>query len=592
LNKGGHKEISRCMIGILIGALSIVGCASDTTLKKDSTFDKWSAMAETQIGQSPSPRERSISETEEGLQSIEEAGGKLTASPIKELPTQIVSLKMNQADVKAVLRALARIVDKNILVKGDIKGEITVDLRDIPWNEAFNGILRNQGLSYAWEGDVLRVVSLADIEAELRRKKTISAAIEEEQKQKESEPLLTAVIRIDYAIEDEFGSSGTTTGATTGTTTGATPGATTGVTPGATTGVRGRILKETLESFLTPGKDGKPRGSIRVDSHSSSLIISAIKEDLRKIRAIIEKIDKPLPQIQIRANIVEATKNTARDLGIQWGGMYAQRVGTQSMYITPGGTIGSTTGGATSTVTTPSPLSGAYSPTASGPQGIAGQGFGVNFPATTMTATGAASLGLIFGTIGGNLLELQLNALQTEGKLNILSTPSITTRDNRTAFTENGKRVPVNTQTLSAGTVSNTVTYIDAVLRLEITPHVIDGRFLTMRIVVMKNEVDPVRNVAGNPFIIKKETRTSLIVEDGETIVISGLTKQSGTTSVSGVPWLKEIPVLGWLFKGEGKTETMEEVLIFITPRILPTKISPQTSSRERPTKKENEDGG
>jgi type IV pilus assembly protein PilQ len=190
-----------------------------------------------------------------------------------------------------------------------------------------------------------------------------------------------------------------------------------------------------------------------------------------------------------------------------------------------------------------------------------------------MSGVASGSLGLIFGTIGENILEVQLNALQKDGKLNILSSPSITTLDNQMAFTENGDIVPFATTETSGGILTRSIKKEEATLRLEIIPHVIDGKNLKMKIVVKKNEVDPSRNVDGNPYIIKKQTETNLIAQDGETIVISGLTKQKKLDDTSGIPWLKDIPVLGWLFKGEGTSESMEEVLIFITPTI----IKPQT---------------
>jgi type IV pilus assembly protein PilQ len=170
-------------------------------------------------------------------------------------------------------------------------------------------------------------------------------------------------------------------------------------------------------------------------------------------------------------------------------------------------------------------------------------------------------------------LEMQLSALQQDNKLNILSSPSITTLDNQKAYTSNGEKVPYVTQENSGGTITNTVKFEEAVLKLEITPHVIDGKHLKMKILVQKDEVDPSRSVQGNPYIIKKQTETNLIVEDGETIVISGLSKQTTSGSDNGVPGLKDIPGLGWLFKSDAKKEAMQEVLIFITPRILPPRI-------------------
>ena len=311
-------------------------------------------MAETATGHSPAPRERSPSVTRELLKATGETGEGLTVIPIKELPTQLVSLKFRQADIQTILRSLARIVGKNVLVKSEIKGEMTIDFKEVPWNQAFNGILRTQGLTYTWEGDILRVMTFDDLELDLKRKT-------QEMGVKWVEPLMTVVVPIDYA--------------------------------------KPKDMKENLETFLTRSKEDKPRGSIRVDEHSNSLIISAIKDDLARMMPIIEKIDKPTPQIQIKAHIIETTQNVARELGVQWGGMYGRQTGGNSLFFTPGGTKGSATPPG-------SALSGGYTP-ATGDPGISGQGFGVNFPgAAVVTSTGAAALGMILGSIGGNVLEL------------------------------------------------------------------------------------------------------------------------------------------------------------------------------------------
>ena len=152
--------------------------------------------------------------------------------------------------------------------------------------------------------------------------------------------------------------------------------------------------------------------------------------------------------------------------------------------------------------------------------------------------------------------------------------------DNQMAYTENGQRVPYVTQTVSQGVLTPTVTFEDVVLRLEITPHVIDGQNLKMKVVVKKNELNPAVNVLGNPGFFKKKTETNLIVNNGETIVISGLTKQTAQDGESGLPGLKDIPVLGWLFKSASKSDVMEEVLIFITPTILPLRTAAAVSGK------------
>ncbi len=518
MNSGREGNPSIGLIAFLIGACCIVGCAGDPAWKKDPFFEKWQVLEQTSRGHSPASKPYALDVEE--LVPIQETDitDEKPAAAARRLPTNKINLKMRQADVKAVLRSLAAAVGVNILIKNDVKGEISIDFHAVPWDQAFNSILRNQGLNYVWEGDILRVMTMEDIERDVKRKS-------QEMSAKSMEPPSTRVVPIHYG--------------------------------------KSKDLKDNLQDMLTKDKDGKPLGAIKVDEHSNSLVITAIRADLERLLSVISKVDKPTRQILIRANIVEATKDTARNLGVQWGGMYAGRMGTGNMYITPGGT------GAAK----PDPLSGSYTPTY-GSKGLGGHGYGVNFPASAAAmgaAGGVGSLGLIFGTIGGNLLELQLQALQKDGKVNILSSPSITTLDHQTAYTENGERVPYVSTSTSGGVTTQDVKFEDAVLRLEITPNVIDETLLKMAILIKKNEVDATgRNVLGNPYIFKKETKTNLMVKDGETIVISGLTKQKTTGSESGLPWLKNIPLLGWLFKSEGTSESMEEVLIFITPTILP----------------------
>ncbi len=411
-----------------------------------------------------------------------------------------ILLDVQDADIKSVFRLLAEQGKVSIVSGDDVKGNVTVHLKDVTWLEALDTILEIKGFVRKIDGNVIKVMTMEKID---------------------TEPLVTRVRKIYYADAKK--------------------------------------LTENIVALLPKGKDGKvSKGSVRVDEHSNSLIIQASRQDMNRLYPVIEKIDTPTPQILIKANIVETTKETARSLGIQWGGMYGHTIGSQGLYVTPGGTGGST-------VPPGSAFSGGYSP-AYGSRGISGQGFGVNFPATGLTAVASGTLGLMYGTIGENILEVQLSALQKDGKLRILSSPSITTLDNHKAFTENGEKVPYNKLDDKGNTVTE---FADAVLRLEIKPNVIDEKKLKMEIIVKKDEVDTTRSVGGNPYIIKKQTETNLIVGDGETIVISGLTKQTKKDSVSGIPWLKDVPILGWLFKGEGKSETMEEVLIFITPTIL-----------------------
>ena len=440
------------------------------------------------------------------------AGKEAVGDAGKEKKAARISLDVQNADIKSVLRLLSEQGKVSIVSDDDVKGTVTLSIKDVTWEEALDVLLKVKNLEKIQNGAVITVMTMEN----LAKQQTL------ERNRRDVEPQATKVISINYAS-----AAG---------------------------------LKENLQEFLKD-KDGKPRGSVRVDEHSNSLIIQALPEDIRRIIPIIEKIDKPTNQIQIKANIVETTKDMARSLGIQWGGVLGRNIGDYGMYVTPGGTGGST-------VSPGSALSGSYTP-AYGSSGVGGQGFGVNFPASGLSDTASATLGLIFGTIGGNLLEVQLSALQKDNKLNILSSPSITTMDNQLAYTENGLKVPYVTTTTSTTGTTRDVKFETVVLRLEITPHVIDGKNMKMKILVSKDEVDTTRVVEGNPFIIKKKTETNLIVQDGETIVISGLTKQTNTIGDTGVPLFKDVPILGWLFKSESKNTGMEEVLIFITPTIM-----------------------
>lgn len=511
------SDIEKRMFSVTLAIVLILfigGCAGSKPEVKYPVVDQesWNKLSETSKGYSPSPSKREIN-ISDYKQQTEQGSAKEKERP---LPTQKVNLKMRNADVKSILRALARGADVNILVKDDIKLNTSVDFAATPWDQVFNSVLNAYGLTYVWEGDILRVLKIEDKKQELENKEKQQA---QELSLMASEPLSTVVIPIDYADA--------------------------------------KSLRDNLQDFLPKDKDGKAaRGSVRFDQSSNSLIIQATRKDIEQMIPMIERIDKPTPQILIRANIVETTKSVARDLGIQWGGLSKKRVN--------GGEI------TTSTVVTKDPAATAGTTSTTG---LGGQGFGISFPVGTSATTnagGLGALGLMYATLSGEFLEMQLQALQQDGKINIISSPSITTIDNQEASVESGERVPyVSTSTVSGGTTQD-VRFVDAVLRLEITPHVIDGKNLKMKIVVKKDEVDASRAVQGNPYIIKKETKTTLIVQHGETIVISGLTRQKSSNSNTGLPGLKDIPLLGWLFKGDSRSDSMEEVLIFITPHILP----------------------
>jgi type IV pilus assembly protein PilQ len=461
-------------------------------------IENWRTKAETSTGHSPQATEAVTPGGGESPRGQYEA---LAEKPLakRALPTNKVSLRMHNADTVVVLRALARSVGVNILLNEKVKGAVSVDLEGVPWDRAFVGILHSEGLDYTWEGDMLRVMTAEDMANEAKM-----ASVR---------PMQIQVVPIHFADPAK--------------------------------------LQDKLKDALTKDETGKVRGYIAYDEHTSSLVIKSTPDELAKMVALVESLDRPTAQIHIVSNIVEATKQVKYELGIQWGGFYH----SGDTFVTPGGTSGSVNSSGKVTYT---PLTGT--------SGISGQGFGVNLPVPDIASIGGGSVGLMLGTIGGNILDMQLSALEQEGKVNILSTPSLTTLDNQPAYTQDGESVPVSS-TYTTGAVS--VTYVDAVIKLEITPHVISGNILKLNVVVKKDEPDFSITVQGNPLIQRKETKTTMICADGETVVISGLTMQNRTVTNTGVPGFKNIPLLGNLFKSSVNSDQFQDVLIFITPHIL-----------------------
>jgi type IV pilus assembly protein PilQ len=495
------NRIVRSIVAVLISALLIGGCASPKVEKQDPFFDEWKTKAETSKGYSPAKPKPRTEQPQIIKPKATPQDVKLDEIAEKPLPTRKISLKMTDISVSVVLRALARASDQNIIVSEKVSGKININITQAPWNQVFLGILRTQGLSYAWEGEIIRIMTADDMDEDLKRQTR-------QREMKLSEQPLTRIVPVKYAAADK--------------------------------------LKDNLEKFLTLDKDDKPIGSILVDDHTNSLIIQAIRNDLKNIIAVIDQLDKPTPQVLIEAFIVEANKDVARELGVQWGGLVSSgALGTGTGFGT--GADNNALGGDIDTAVNPS------------------SGNVVNLPAQALSGFDPFSLGLIYQNIGDALLSVQLSALQDKGKLNILSSPSITTLDNQTANIESGEEIPF--QTVEDGEVN--VEFKKAVLKLTVTPHVIDDKTLKMYVNVHKDEADFSRTVLGNPTIITKNAETNVIQLDGQTIVIGGLNKETSSRSDTGVPYLEDIPGLGYLFKRKGSDDRLEDLLIFITPHIL-----------------------
>jgi type IV pilus assembly protein PilQ len=558
---------------LLMAWQGVCGCGSVELKEPDPLFEQWRARAESSQAVPPATRRQHLAlpdktKTVAAIGEAQEQGG-------APLPTMPVSLTMHNVELPVLLRSLARAANQNILINERVSGKVQVNIDNVPWDQAFRAVLRTHGLAYAWEGSILRVMTADDLEQELKR---------EAQKRDLAlvQPLATRIVRVDYANATQ--------------------------------------LRENLQGFLSRGKEDKSRGTVMVDGHTNSLIISAIPEDIERIVPLIEVLDRPTSQVHIEAHIIEADQEVARELGVEWGGLSAIYSGNQNYWIAPGidqsgvlsgplrreltqqrlgsdsslrtsssqtnrssqttvtssDTQGTTTTDRTQSTNRTSSDSGTASSSRTrsfdnevygGQEGIRrypSPGTITQFPSLYNLA-GGMTLGLVAEEVGRTLLSMQLNALQEEGKLTILSRPSITTLDNQKAIFESGRDIPY--QTVEDNDVN--IEWKKAVLKLEVIPHVIDENTLKLVILTNKDEVDFSNAVLGNPSIITKRAETTVILRNGQTTVIGGLAKQTDSERNSGVPWMKDVPLLGSLFKNEGNNKSKEEVLIFITPRIL-----------------------
>jgi type IV pilus assembly protein PilQ len=511
--KDPMKRVASLALVIFLSTV-FTGCTEKLEVPKDSFYEEWRTLAETSQPSSPPDTEVIIDlpqKEEELAQQAKEAAEQRLAP--KALPTDPVSMAMRETDVNVILRALARIVDQNIMMNKEVSGVTNINVIEAPWDVVFQGILRTRGLTYTWEGNIIRVMTLADMERDLDIEKRLQAKKAQSIERKLVEPLLVKVIPIDYADAE--------------------------------------ALAKNLNALLTTtGEDNKEgqarKGSITVNKHNNALIIEAISDDIAKIVPLVNELDRPTPQVLIEAKIVETTRETARELGVRWGGLYRGTSGGDNFWITPGANSGNLGG-------VPSPGPAANFPAPFATENPIGEGFTLGYLA-----------------VGSDyVLDVELSALEEENKLNILSSPALTTLDNRTALISSGEKVPY--ETIDQFGASNTE-WEEANLSLEVTPHVIDGKALRLKIVVNKDEVDFTREVRGQPTIITKREETTLILLDGQTTVIGGISKDSDAGKEGGVPFLKDIPGLGYLFKNDAKKVRLEEMLIFITPHILKEK--------------------
>ncbi len=420
-----------------------------------------------------------------------------------------IDLDFKNADIHDILRLLADVGGVNVVTADNVSGSVTIKMRNVPWDQALDVVLKAKDYGMERRGNLIRVAPNAQLAKE--REEAIARAKQRE----ELAPLETRLVPVSYAEADQLSAR----------------------------------VKELLSA----------RGSVSVDQRTNMLIVRDIVDNLGDVEALVRSLDTQTPQVLVEARVVEASSNYVRDVGIQWGGGISMGTATgnptglafpNSVGVAGGADDGqgSTAGLSPFTNTIPNPL------------------YAVNLPAAVGAGSGGA-LGLSLGSIGGNVnLNVRLSAAESNGVVRIISSPRILTLDNNRATISQGTSIPFSQ--VSAQGVQTA--FQEAKLELSVQPHVTSDGSIAMDVSVNRDEPDFSRvGARGEPTILKRNAQTKLLVADGHTAVIGGIYTRNTSRNVSQVPFFGDIPILGLLFQKRQVQDQRSEMLIFLTPRIV-----------------------
>ena len=439
----------------------------------------------------------------------------------KQYTGEKIALDFFDTDIKNVFRILREVSGKNFAIDKSVTGKVTLSLeKPVPWDQVLDLVLKMNQLGMTYEGDIVRIAPLEAIKKEEELKQ---AQFQAEQKTKEQqkalEELVVEYIPINYA------------------------------------NAKSEILPH-LEKIKT-----KDRGNISVDERTNLIIITDVAEVIRQAKEIVKKLDKVTPQVIIEARIVEASTNFSREIGTSWG----SGIGVQPSNLIPGPWLNAVQDRGVNPLLDTG-LGGVNLTPLDSRVGEKGGTYGMNTAINFPTLSNAASIGFNFLKIAGTplLLNAKLQAMEAQGDGKIVSAPKIVTLDNKEATIKQGLRYPYNKLDSSGNT---TTVFEDVDLELKVKPHVTPDNRISMVIKIKKRDLGSI--ISGQQSFTTKEAETELLINDGETVVIGGIIKTIKSSGGSGVPGLSMIPILGWLFKADSKIDNKEELLIFITPKIV-----------------------
>jgi type IV pilus assembly protein PilQ len=463
----------------------------------------------------------------------------LEVKPVKEDPNRLVqsstpgysgeklSLNFQNVEVRAVLQVIADFTGLNIITSDTVGGNLTLRLKDVPWDQALDIILQAKGLSKRKNGNVVLIAPTDELAAKEKLALEAQAAVSD------LEPVRTESFALSYAKAED------------------------------------------LRKLLTD-KDNKilsKRGSATIDERTNTLFVQDSGGRLEEARRLIQQLDVPVRQVLIEARIVIADDQWGRQLGV--------RFGTQSAFSTNNYNIG-VSGSLTDTA---NPLGN--NPVSRGSSSLTYQGAAPNVAgfAGGTAATGTIPIGAqpdqlnvnlpVVGAAGqlalsilnlgsGNLVNVELSALEADDRGKVVSSPRVITADKKKAIISQGTEIPYLTAAASGAT---TVAFKPAVLELAVTPRITPDDRIIMDLEVKKDSVGQI--FSGIPSVDTKQVNTQVLVDNGDTIVLGGIFEQTTRTTVNKVPFLGDLPVVGYLFKNTVKQDDKTELLIFVTPKIV-----------------------
>jgi type IV pilus assembly protein PilQ len=438
-----------------------------------------------------------------------------------------LSLNFQSIDVRSLLQVIADFTNFNIVTSDTVVGTLTLRLKDVPWDQALQIIMDAKGLGMRKNGSVLWIAPKDEIDSRTRKDLEAQQAIQN------LEPLKTQAFQLNYAKATDM--VGQLLGVSVG-----------GVGGTSTVGLGGGGNNS---RFLST------RGSVIAEPRTNQLFVTDTPEKLRQVQDLIARLDKAVRQVLIEARIVEASDTFSRSLGV--------KLGSSDLRTQQGGTSGYSVGGS-NRVAVGTTYNNVVATTGQGGTVDTTSNF-VNLPATVASGSSAATFALsIFNSASNRFLNLELSALEADGKGKLVSSPRIVTADQTKALIEQGTEFPYQQATSSGAT---SVAFRKANLKLEVTPQITPEGNIILDLDINKDSRG--ETTTAGIAIDTKHIKTQVLVENGGTVVIGGIYEQTQTTTINKVPYLGDIPYLGALFRNSADVNDKTEMLVFITPKMI-----------------------